>query len=203
MFTGIISSLGTVLDRKYCNNVAQFTFFSPHLQFDKTALGASVACSGACLTVIDKGVMDNGTWFLADVSQETLNKTTLDHWKSGDPVNFEKALCVGDELGGHFVSGHVDAVASVLEKRQEGASWFYSIKIPPSFERFIVPKGSVTLDGIALTVNHVHGDVFDVTIIPHTYENTTLKYRDVGSLLNFEIDLLARYIQNAALKTVV
>jgi riboflavin synthase len=167
-------------------------------------LGASIACSGTCLTVVDKGP----GWFAADVSAETLSKTTLGGWVAGTPVNLERALRLGDELGGHLVSGHVDGVAEVHERAEEGDSLRLAFTAPEALMAFIAPKGSVTLDGVSLTVNNVEdvpgdapgGGRFEINIIPHTAALTTLGACRPGTLVNLEIDLLARYVRRMLAK---
>ncbi len=154
------------------------------------AMGASIACSGACLTVVDKG----DGWFAADVSAETLSKTTLGSWQLGTPVNLERPLALGAELGGHLVTGHVDGVADVIERRAEGDSWRFRFRVPGELKRYIAAKGSVALDGVSLTVNEVLDDVFGVNIIPHTASVTSFGPLQVGGRVNLEIDLLARYL---------
>jgi riboflavin synthase len=189
MFTGIITDLGSVRtveergDTRFVFNTA--------LAMDEIVIGASIACSGACLTVIDKGA----GWFAADASAETLDKTTLGSWRDGAPVNFERALRVGEELGGHLVSGHVDGVAVVTERRPEGDSLRFTFEVPADLARFIVPKGSIALDGVSLTVNEVTGYRFGVNIIAHTAKLTTFGRLEVGDRVNLEIDLLARYVE--------
>lgn len=157
---------------------------------DEIPAGASIACSGACLTVVDKGK----DWFAADVSAETLSKTTLGTWATGTPVNLERPLKMGDELGGHLVTGHVDTTALVLSREREGDSWRFLFEVPEDFARFVASKGSVALDGVSLTVNEVEGNRFGVNIIPHTAEVTTFGQRQPGERVNLEIDLLARYL---------
>jgi riboflavin synthase len=158
-------------------------------------LGASIACSGTCLTVVDKGA----GWFAVDASAETLARTTLGTWRAGTAVNLERALKMGDEMGGHLVSGHVDGVAKIVEHTPEGGSLRFTFQTPREFGHLIAPKGSVTLDGVSLTVNQVtDGDDatrFGVNIIPHTAERTTFGGRAAGDQVNLEIDLLARYLQ--------
>jgi riboflavin synthase len=194
MFTGIITDLGSVRtveergDTRFVFNTA--------LAMDEIVIGASIACSGACLTVIDKGA----GWFAADASAETLDKTTLGSWRDGAPVNFERALRVGEELGGHLVSGHVDGVAVVTERRPEGDSLRFTFEVPADLARFIAPKGSIALDGVSLTVNEVMGNEvmgsrFGVNIIAHTAKLTTFGRLEVGDRVNLEIDLLARYVE--------
>ncbi len=153
-------------------------------------MGASIACSGACLTVVEKGP----DWFAVDVSAESLARTTIGGWKAGDRVNLEQSLRLGDTLGGHLVSGHVDAVATVLERRPDGDSQRFTIEISQGFEKFIASKGSVCLDGVSLTVNEVESNRFGVNIIPHTAEKTTFGALGPGSRVNLEVDLIARYV---------
>ncbi|WP_085908009.1 riboflavin synthase [Kiloniella majae] len=194
MFTGIITDLGSV--QSIVNNGDKRFVFNTTFDMDTVDIGASIACSGVCLTVVEKG----SGWFSADVSAETLSKTTLGIWTKGTPVNFERALRMGDELGGHLVSGHVDGVASVVSIVPEGDSKRFTFEAPSELAKFIAPKGSIVLDGVSLTVNEVNGNQFGVNIIPHTAEMTTLGQWQVGSFkagdcqVNLEIDLLARYV---------
>ena len=194
MFTGIITDLGRVRAVEDRGDT-RFVF---ETGYDTAAIevGASISCSGACLTVVDKG---EGC-FAADVSAETLAKTTLGGWATGTPVNFERALKIGDELGGHLVSGHVDGTARVIERRAEGESTRFSFEAPEDLARYIAPKGSVTLDGVSLTVNEVEGRCFGVNIIPHTAAVTTFGQRRPGDDVNLEIDLLARYLERLIAK---
>ena len=154
------------------------------------ALGASIACSGVCLTAVELG--DN--WFAVDASEETWSKTTLGEWKDGRRLNLEKSLRIGDELGGHLVFGHVDGVAKVVERRPDGESIRFTIETPADLAPYIASKGSVALDGVSLTVNEVAGDRFGVNVIPHTAEVTTFSGLEAGDLLNLEVDMLARYV---------
>ena len=194
MFTGIITDLGSV--QSILNNGDKRFVFNTAFDMDTVDIGASIACSGVCLTVVEKGQ----GWFSADVSAETLSKTTLEIWTKGTPVNFERALRMGDELGGHLVSGHVDGVASVVSIVPDGDSKRFTFEAPEELAKFIAPKGSIVLDGVSLTVNEVNGNQFGVNIIPHTAEMTTLGQWQVGSFkvgdckVNLEIDLLARYV---------
>lgn len=191
MFTGIITDLGAVkaVERPDSGDL-RFVFATA---YDTASIGqgASIACSGACLTLIDSGP----GWFAADVSAETLSKTTLGGWRPGTPVNFERPLKLGDELGGHMVSGHVDGVAVVQARRADQGSLRFSLQVPPELAKFIAPKGSVALDGVSLTVNEVEGSTFGVNVIPHTAEVTTLGAKQPGDRVNLEIDMLARYVQ--------
>ena len=149
-----------------------------------------MACSGVCLTLIDKA---KGR-FTVQVSSETLSKTAIGIWEVGTKVNLEPSLKLGDELGGHMVSGHVDALAVIKSVHKEGESLRMIVQIPPMFERFIAPKGSVTLDGVSLTVNETGADMFGVNLIPHTWAHTTLGQKNAGDKVNLEIDMLARYV---------
>ncbi len=199
MFTGIVTDLGNVRGIERAAD-ARFVFNTAY-DPNSIAMGASIACSGACLTVIDKGRGAEGmAWFAADVSAETLSKTTLGDWQAGTPVNFERALRLGEELGGHLVSGHVDGVATVRERSEEGGSVRLTLGAPKFLMRFIAPKGSVVLDGVSLTVNTVNdtGGIdggFSVNIVPHTARVTTLGACQPGLRVNLEIDMLARYVQ--------
>lgn len=193
MFTGIVTDLGRVRSVERRGD-ARFTFETSY-DTGTIELGASIACSGACLTVVDKGTDGGQGWFAADVSAETLSCTTLGDWGEGSPVNFERALRLGDELGGHLVSGHVDGVAEVVSRRPEGDSERFVFEAPANLAGFIAAKGSVALDGVSLTVNEVEGARFGVNIIPHTAEKTTFGGLQAGRRVNLEIDLLARYVQ--------
>ncbi|PZP55522.1 MAG: riboflavin synthase [Micavibrio aeruginosavorus] len=189
MFTGIIIGKGKIL-----SVTAQETdrIFKIRTPFDMTSvdIGASIACSGCCLTVTEKGP----DWFTVYVSGETLSKTNLGEWVEGTEINLERSLRLGDEMGGHIVSGHVDGLAIVKSIETEGESWRFKIETPRELEKFVAAKGSVALDGTSLTVNHVEGNVFDINIIPHTLAVTTLGQRKVGDKLNMEFDMLARYV---------
>lgn len=188
MFTGIVQERGTLsaIDKAGDWTV---TITAPTILKD-VAIGASIACSGVCLTVI-KCLEDS---FVVQISQETLDKTTLSSWVEGMDINLERALQIGDELGGHMVSGHVDGVAKIVSIEPDQDSLRFTYVIPQSFAPYLAEKGSITLDGISLTVNNVVGNQFDVNIIPHTQAVTTMGTRRVGDELNFEIDLIARYV---------
>jgi riboflavin synthase len=188
MFTGIITDVGRV--RAVVPGGDTGFTIATALATDDLALGASVACSGVCLTVVAKGA----DWFSVQASAETLARSTLGDWRVGSPVNLERALRVGDELGGHIVSGHVDAVARIVERRPEGDSVRFQFEVPPPFDRAVASKGSVALDGVSLTVNEVQGNRFGVNIIPHTQARTTFAAAAVGDRVNLEIDMLARYV---------
>ncbi len=188
MFTGIITDIGRV---KRIEKAGDTRFvIETHYDTGEIAVGASVACAGPCLTVVDK---DDG-WFAVDASAETLSKTTLGAWEAGTSVNLERALRVGDEMGGHIVTGHVDGVAEVVSIAPEGDSLRFVLEVPKPFAKFVAPKGSLTLDGVSLTVNEVDGNRFGVNIIPHTQTATTLGALKAGDRVNFEIDVLARYV---------
>jgi riboflavin synthase len=188
MFTGIITDLGRVREIRADGD----TRIEITTRFDAAAIpiGASIACSGVCLTVIDKGP----GWFAVQASGETLSCTTLGDWRPGTSVNLERALGLGDELGGHLVSGHVDGVGRVAAITPEGASRRFVFEAPAQLARFIASKGSVAIDGISLTVNEVDGARFGVNIIPHTLSITTLGEAEAGDRVNLEIDVLARYV---------
>lgn len=197
MFTGIITDVGTVraVDRQ---GEARFEIFTA-FDVDAIDIGASIAHCGVCLTVIAKGRDGQGRgWYAIQASAETLAKTTMGGWTAGTRVNLERALKVGDELGGHIVSGHVDGVATVVDIRPEGESKRFVFEAPPELERFVAPKGSVALDGVSLTVNEVDGARFGVCIIPHTQHATNFGGLKPGDKINIEIDMLARYVARLA-----
>lgn len=188
MFTGIITDLGKVLEVAPGADLG--LTIGTRLPVAEMAVGASVACNGACLTVVAVGP----DWFKAQVSAETLAKTTIGGWRVGTPVNLERPLRVGDELGGHLVSGHIDGIAHIINVLPEGGSLRLTLAPPREFLHLIAPKGSVTLDGVSLTVNAVVEDRFDVNIIPHTQKWTNLGTLPVGAHVNLEVDMLARYL---------
>ncbi|HEV2560696.1 MAG TPA: riboflavin synthase [Rhizomicrobium sp.] len=191
MFTGIVTDVGQVrhIEKRGDTHVVIGT------QYDVSAIdiGASIACAGACLTVVDKGNAKD-RWFAVTASAETLSKTTLGNWKVGDPVNLERPMRVGDELGGHIVTGHIDGTAEIVEMKPEGESTRVLFQAPPELSRFIASKGSVALDGVSLTVNDVEGARFGVNIIPHTFKVTTFGRVKPGMKVNLEVDLMARYV---------
>ncbi len=189
MFTGIITLVGTI-DHIDKSGGDWRIFIQSKLNLKPIAIGASVACSGCCLTVIKK----ENDRMAFDVSAETLSKTIIGSWKEGSKVNLETSMKIGDEIGGHIVSGHVDGLATVESITPEGDSHRLKIKVPDNLALFVAPKGSVSLDGISLTVNEVEGSVFGINIIPHTWIQTTLGERRVGDKLNMEADILARYV---------
>lgn len=192
MFTGIISDIGEVLEVERRGD-ARLTIATTY-DIAGIAIGASLACSGCCLTAVETGRRGTRGFFKVDVSAETLSRTTLGVWRVGTRLNLERPLKLGDELGGHVVSGHVDGVGEILSVTEEGDSKRFRFRVPAALARFIAPKGSVSLDGTSLTVNEVEGCDFGVNIIPHTLAVTiwgTLKPQDA---VNVEIDMLARYV---------
>ena len=188
MFTGIVTDVGTVRTIEQKGD----TWIKIETSYDMNdvEIGASIACSGPCLTVIEKG----SGWFAVEASAETLNKTALGDWVAGTKVNLERAMRIGDELGGHIVSGHVDAVAVIVGMQSEGDSVRFIFEMPGDFSKYIAPKGSVCLDGVSLTVNEVQGNCFGVNIISHTQSATSFSGRKVGDRINMEIDTIARYV---------
>ncbi|MDP1628254.1 riboflavin synthase [Parvibaculum sp.] len=201
MFTGIITDVGRIraVERR---GDARFTIGTAY-DAEGIDLGASIACAGCCLTVVDKGHDEAGNWFAVDVSAESLACTTLGTWSEGTAVNLERALKAGDELGGHIVSGHVDGVGHIVDIRPDGDSMRFAFEAPEGLGRFIAPKGSVTLNGTSLTVNEVEdpkpggnagGTRFGINIIPHTQAVTTWGMAKAGDPVNLEIDMLARYV---------
>lgn len=191
MFTGIVTDVGKVrhLEKRGDTHVVIGTNYD----VASIDLGASIACSGICMTVVDKG-NSNDRWFAVTASGETLSKTTLGDWKVGDAVNLERPMRVGDEFGGHIVTGHVDGTAELMRLVPEGESTRMSFQVPLNLARYVASKGSVALDGVSLTVNEVDGTRFGVNIIPHTFKVTTFGRAKPGWKVNFEIDLLARYV---------
>ncbi len=192
MFTGIVTDIGEVRSLKKNGD----TRIAVTTAYDTSTIefGASISCSGVCLTVVDKGE----DWFSVDVSAETLSCTTLGDWKEGSKVNLERALKVGEELGGHLVTGHVDAVGDVVSVEPEGDSKKITFSIPANLKAFIAAKGSVTINGASLTVNDVVDEksrtLFGINIIPHTQEKTTFGDLKSGDQVNIEVDILARYV---------
>ncbi len=192
MFTGIITDVGEIVALEQRGDLKARI----KTAYDTTGieLGASIASDGVCLTVIALG----DDWYDVEISAETVSKTNLGDWSEGRPVNLERALKVGDELGGHIVSGHVDGVAEIIALKDEGDSTRFTFKAPEGLAKFIAPKGSVALNGTSLTVNEVNGCDFGVNIIPHTKEVTTWGHAKVGDKINLEIDTLARYVARLA-----
>lgn len=194
MFTGIVTDVGTVRSAEQRGDLR--LMIQTAYDMDTVDLGASIACSGACLTVVDKG----DDWFAVDVSAETISKTAADHWREGGRLNLERSLRLGDEIGGHIVTGHVDAVGEVVGVCPDGASKRIGISVPRTLGGMIAPKGSLALDGVSMTVNDVRDAEdgkthFSVNLIPHTGQHTTLGELEPGRQLNVEVDVLARYIE--------
>jgi riboflavin synthase len=191
MFTGIVTDVGKLrhIEKRGDTHMVIAT------NYDVSAIdvGASIACSGACMTVVDKGGV-NDRWFAFTASGETLSKTTLGDWKIGDAINLERPMRVGDELGGHIVTGHVDGIAEIVNMKPEGESTRVTLQAPVALSRFIASKGSIALDGVSLTVNEVDGSRFGVNIIPHTSKVTTFGRQKPGAKVNLEVDLMARYV---------
>ncbi len=191
MFTGIISDIGRLREVTGTGDgTGRRLVIETAYDTGGIAIGASIACSGPCLTVVETGA----DWFAVEASAETLDKTSLGGWQTGARINLERALRLGDELGGHLVSGHVDGVGELAARRDEGDSVRMSFTTPPELMRFIAGKGSIAVDGVSLTVNEVGGGAFGVNIIPHTLSATTLGALGPGDAVNLEIDLLARYV---------
>lgn len=193
MFTGIVTDVGTVRSAEQRGDLR--LAIATAYDLETVDLGASIACSGVCLTVVDKG----DDWFAVDVSGETVSKTAADHWREGARLNLERALRLGDELGGHIVTGHVDAVAEIVGTCPEGDSTRVGLSAPAGLAAMIAPKGSVTVDGVSLTVNDVRtaedgSTHFSVNIIPHTAQHTTLGDLQLSQHVNVEVDVLARYL---------
>lgn len=189
MFTGIITDIGRLRARRPLEKGVRFEIETAFPMGD-VAIGASIACSGVCLTVVEKGE----GWFAADVSPETIDKTNLGDWQPGRRINLERSLKLGDELGGHIVSGHVDGVAEIADRRPDGEATRFVIRPPAELAHFVASKGSVALDGVSLTVNAVDEGGFGVCIIPHTLEHTGFGDLQPGDRVNIEIDMLARYV---------
>ncbi|WP_028034597.1 riboflavin synthase [Chelativorans sp. J32] len=198
MFTGIVTDVGTVQRIASLQKGLRIrieTNYDP----ETIAIGASIACAGVCLTVVE--LPDGGSnrrWFEVEAWDEALQLTTVSQWREGTRVNLERALKIGDELGGHIVSGHVDGTAVILERRDEGDAVRFVLEAPKELSRFVAPKGSVALDGTSLTVNRVDGDRFDVLLIHHSLAVTTWGQRQVGDKVNFEVDTMARYAARLA-----
>jgi riboflavin synthase len=196
MFTGIITDIGTVAELEQRGDLRARieTSYNP----ETIDLGASIACEGVCLTVIEMGTGEQKNWFDVQISAETVSKTNLTSWTVGRPINLERALKVGDELGGHIVSGHVDGLAEVIKIADEGDSTRVTLRAPQALAKFIASKGSVSLNGTSLTVNGVDNTDFDINFIPHTKQNTTWGNVKLGDQINLEIDTLARYVARLA-----
>jgi riboflavin synthase len=194
MFTGIISDIGEVTAvEPRAQGLARLTItcgYDP----DTIGVGASIACSGVCLTVVARGKQDGRGYFTAEAAAETLRLTTVKDWRRGTRINLERALKIGDELGGHIVAGHVDGLATVIARADLNDMARFTLRSSEELARFIAAKGSLALDGVSLTVNDVASDTFSVLVIPHTLKVTTLGLLAVGDAANLEVDLMARYV---------
>ena len=193
MFTGIVTDIGEVIAASARANNLTGLKIACHYDRASIADGVSIACNGVCLTVVAAGIGDGHTWFSADAAAETLAVTTAGRWRLGTRLNLERALKIGDELGGHVVTGHVDGVAQLVAREDLTETARLTFQAPPQLSRFIAAKGSVALDGVSLTVNAVKDDRFEVLIIPHTLEVTTFGALRAGDAVNLEADLMARY----------
>lgn len=189
MFTGLVQDIGEITDVKTTGSDA-FLTIRTGIDLAAEKIGASICCSGCCLTVLEKGA----DWFKVEVSGESLSKTLIGQWIPGTKINIEPSLRMGSELGGHFLFGHLDGLAQITDIKPEGESFRLIIRPPKNLMRFIAPKGSVGLDGISLTVNEVTADHFGVNIISHTWARTTLHTRKPLDFVHFEVDMLARYV---------
>src|SRR5690242_21686216 len=193
MFTGIVTDIGEVRSVKpRAGNLHRMTIFCGYAR-SEIVQGASIACSGVCLTVVDAGEESGRVWFAVDAAAETLRVTTAGRWRDGTKINLERPLKFGDELGGHLVAGHVDGIATVVAREDMKEMARFALRAPAELARFIAPKGSVALDGISLTVNAVEKDTFSVLIIPHTLQVTTFGALKKDDDVNLEIDTMARY----------
>jgi len=198
MFTGIVTDVGEIVALEDHGSAKRIAIACGY-PLDSIPIGASIANAGICLTVTTLAARGNAdTVFTVDASSETIARTTMSAWKVGDRVNLERALRIGDELGGHIVSGHVDGVAEVVSRRDQDGTAHFVFRAPKDLSRFIAQKGSVALDGTSLTVNHVEGDEFSVMMIPHTLAVTTFGRAGVGDRVNIEIDTMARYAARLA-----
>jgi riboflavin synthase len=193
MFTGIVTDIGEILSVKARADDLHRLKIACRYPRASIADGASIACSGVCLTVVGAGEEDGRTWFAADAAAETLRLTTAGSWQHGSRINLERSLKIGDELGGHLVSGHVDGLAELVAREDLTDAARLAFRAPAALSRFIAQKGSVALDGVSLTVNEVAHDTFAVLIIPHTLQVTTLGALRIGDRINLEVDQMARY----------
>ena len=191
MFTGIVLAIGKILAIDSRAGDCRFTIETGKLSLDNAALGDSIAVNGVCLTAVELGQ----GYFCADVSRETLSRTTLQTVAIGTPVNLELALTPTTRMGGHIVSGHVDGLGMILEKKADARSFQFKFKAPDALAKYIAEKGSICIDGVSLTVNTVDGVVFNVNVVPHTLQETTLGKASAGQRVNLEVDLLARYME--------
>ncbi len=194
MFSGIVTGLGEILEVDEKSGGLRRLVVACNYDPDSIAVGASIACSGICLTVVERGVRGDQPFFAVDAAAETLRLTTAGHWRRGTRINLERSLRLGDEMGGHLVSGHIDGIAELVTRDDALDSAAFTLRAPTALSRFITVKGSVALDGVSLTVNKVERDLFAVLIIPHTLQVTTFGKLEPGARLNLEVDQLARYV---------
>lgn len=198
MFTGIVTDLGTVTGIEDLPSGKRFSIASTY-PAESIEIGASIACSGPCLTVVEIAASEDGSVFAVDVSTETLARTNLGSWTVGTNINLERSLRVGDELGGHIVTGHVDGLATIVSRAEDGGMARFDLSYPDGLDRYIAEKGSVSLDGVSLTVNSVAADYFSVLLIPHSLAVTSWGVRQIGDSVNLEVDLFARYLDRLRL----
>ncbi|MDG2187468.1 MAG: riboflavin synthase [Hyphomicrobiales bacterium] len=192
MFTGIIIETGIIRNLIRKDSEIELSIFSKNIKPIKD--GMSISCAGICLTVTSYKELEDGVLFTVYISSETTNSTSIAEYNLGDLINLEKSLSLGDEMSGHIVQGHIDSTAEIIEKYRVSESTIFKFKTQSKFMKYIVPKGSVALDGTSLTVNHVNNNNFDINIIPYTLEHTTWNIKEVGDKVNLEIDLVARYV---------
>lgn len=195
MFTGIISAIGDIAELEQRDGDVRLTIRTGNLSLADVHLGDSIACNGACLTAVEL----TGEGFIADVSVETLNLTTIVNWQVGNRINLEKAMQASDRFGGHIVSGHVDGIGEVVSLYEDARSWRFRIRVPRELAKYIAHKGSITVDGTSLTINKVEGAEFELNIVPHTMTHTVMGDYKVGTKVNLEVDLVARYLERLLL----
>ena len=195
MFTGIINAIGDIASLEERGGDVRLTIRSGNLNLTDVQLGDSIACNGACLTAVEL----TGEGFVADVSVETLNLTTIGNWQTGSRINMEKAMQATDRFGGHIVSGHVDGIGEVVALEEDARSWRFRLRAPREIAKYIAHKGSITVDGTSLTVNIVEGAEFELNIVPHTMQHTVMGDYKVGTKVNLEVDLVARYLERLLL----
>jgi riboflavin synthase len=194
MFSGIVTGLGKIIEVDEKSNDLRRFIVACDYDPGSIAVGGSIACSGICLTVVERGASGNRPFFAVDAAAETLRLTTAGQWRRGTFINLERSLRLGDEMGGHLVSGHVDGIAELVTRDDFLDSASFTLRVPNALSCFIAVKGSVALDGVSLTVNKVKGDTFSVLIIPHTLQVTTFGKLEPGTRLNLEVDQIARYV---------
>ena len=195
MFTGIISAIGEIASLEPRGGDVRLTINTGNLALGDVHLGDSIACNGACLTAVQL----TGHGFVAGVSVETLSLTTVGNWKTGSRINLEKAMQASDRFGGHIVSGHVDGIGEVVSLHEDARSWRFRIRAPRGLAKYIAHKGSITVDGTSLTINKVEGSEFELNIVPHTMTHTVMGDYQVGTQVNLEVDLVARYLERLLL----